>query len=98
MALNTARAPVPIQRQWCAWCDAFGHFKSECQELLELLRLEKVVCNEKRRLAHKDSGIEFPLGFDKGGMRIFHQRVVYWVDMLEKDGGYEYFEAVGQAD
>ena len=96
MVLNTARAPIPIQRQRCAWCDAFGHFKSECQELLELLRLEKVVYNGKRRLAHKESGIEFPFGFGKGGMRVFHQRVVYWVDMLEKDSGYDYFEAVRQ--
>jgi len=51
---------------------------------------------QKRRLAHKESGIEFPLGFGKGGMRTFYQRVVYWLDMLEKDGGYEYLEEVEQ--
>jgi hypothetical protein len=45
-------------------------------------------------LAHEESGIEFPLGFGKGGMQVFRQRVVYWSDMLEKDNGDEYLEAV----
>jgi hypothetical protein len=44
----------------------------------------------------KSLALNFLLDSVKGGMRTFYQRVVYWLDMLEKDGGYEYLEEVEQ--
>ena len=87
---------LPLQHQRCAWCDCFGHLKSECSELSELLKSSTVKYNEKKGLIHHDTGVEFLLLFGRGGMRAFHQGLLKIQELLSKEGGFEYLQSLLQ--
>ena len=85
--------PPPLKHQRCAWCDAFGHLKSTCLDLSELLKSGAVKYNEKKRLIETKSGFEFPLLFGRGGMRALYHGRLKVLELLSKEGGLEYLQA-----
>src|SRR5208282_4307882 len=70
VANTSAPASTPqTDRTQCVWCDSKDHFRRECPEFSEALRLKRVGVNDRGRVVCNDE--ELPAMWGKGGMKRF---------------------------
>ena len=56
--------------RYCMWCDATEHSRYRCPEFPEAIRQGLIRLNERNRVVNAATGLELPLMFGKGGMKM----------------------------
>jgi hypothetical protein len=56
--------------RYCMWCDATEHSRYRCPDFPEALRQGLIQLNERNRVVNAATGLELPLMFGKGGMKM----------------------------